>query len=151
MDLSVLTDLHWTLALFLLAVSPGICEELFFRGAVLNALKRDLSTIKVVAYQALLFGLVHSSVYRFAPTALLGGLLALVTLRSRSIWPAILLHAAYNAASVIPTLLVGADPQNPKSLLEVFGLFADGSAIAATGCCLVGGFLLLVPSRKSDS
>jgi len=82
--------------LFLFALSPGICEELFFRGAVLHGMRRDLSARKVILWQAVLFGAVHASIYRLVPTAILGALLASVTLRARSIVPAILLHTAYN-------------------------------------------------------
>jgi ABC-2 type transport system permease protein/sodium transport system permease protein len=81
---------------FLFALSPGICEELFFRGAVLHGMRRDLPALKVVMWQALLFGAVHASIYRLAPTAILGALLALITLRARSIVPAVLLHVTYN-------------------------------------------------------
>jgi sodium transport system permease protein len=81
---------------FLMALTPGICEELFFRGAVLSGLRRDLATWKIIAWQALLFGAVHASIYRFAPTAVLGALLAMLTLRSRSLLPAMVLHIGYN-------------------------------------------------------
>jgi membrane protease YdiL (CAAX protease family) len=82
-------------------LAPGIGEELFFRGAVLAGLRRDLSNAKVIAWQALLFGAVHASLYRFLPTALLGALLAALTLRARSLFPAVLLHASYNALAVL--------------------------------------------------
>ena len=85
----------------LLALSPGICEELFFRGAVLSGLKRDLPFWKSVAWHAVLFGAVHASIYRFAPTAVLGAILAAVTLRSRSLFPAMILHVAYNGTIVL--------------------------------------------------
>jgi sodium transport system permease protein len=83
--------------LLLLAISPAICEELFFRGALLSGLRRDLGVLACVAWEALLFGAAHSSIYRFVPTGLLGMALTAVTLRSRSLLPAILLHASYNS------------------------------------------------------
>jgi len=85
----------------LMAVSPAITEELLFRGAILGGLKRDLSPLKIVLWQGLLFGAVHASIYRFSVTALLGGVLALVTLRTRALWPVMLAHAAYNAINVL--------------------------------------------------
>jgi len=85
---------------FLFAISPGICEELFFRGAVLSGLRREMPAWKSILWQALLFGAVHASIYRFAPTAALGALLAALTLRSRSIFPAMILHIAYNGSLV---------------------------------------------------
>ena len=98
--LEVVDELHPALLIFFFAISPGICEELFFRGAILSSLRRDLPPLKVVLWQALLFGLVHLSIYRFLPTAILGGLLAMLTLRSRSLIPAILMHAAYNSTAL---------------------------------------------------
>jgi len=90
----------WALVL-LLAVSPGWNEELLFRGAILSGLKRDLPGWKVVLWQALFFGAVHASIYRFMPTAILGGVLAAITLRARCLWPAVVLHTAYNACLVL--------------------------------------------------
>lgn len=83
-------------AFLLFALSPGLCEEVLFRGAVLSGLRRDLGPARVIGWQALLFGAVHASIYRFVPTAILGAILAALTLRARSLWPAILLHTAYN-------------------------------------------------------
>lgn len=96
-----IAEFHPALVIFLLAISPGICEELFFRGANLAALKRDLSPGRVILWQALLFGLVHASIYRFLPTAVLGALLAALTLRTRSVIPAILMHTVYSTAILL--------------------------------------------------
>jgi sodium transport system permease protein len=85
----------------LLALSPAICEELFFRGALLGGLRRDMRAWRVVAWQAFFFGAVHASIYRFLPTAVLGALLAVLVMRSRSLVPAIVLHAGYNAMLVL--------------------------------------------------
>jgi sodium transport system permease protein len=82
---------------FLLAISPAVCEELFFRGALLSGLRRDLSATSCLAWEAVLFGAAHSSIYRFVPTGLLGMLLTAIVLRGRSLFPAMLLHAAYNS------------------------------------------------------
>jgi sodium transport system permease protein len=85
------------LALFAaLAVSPGICEELLFRGALLSGLRRDLSPTRAVLLQALLFAGAHMSIHRMLPTALIGVVLGALTLRTRSLWPAVLLHIGYN-------------------------------------------------------
>ena len=96
-----LTSLHPAALFLALALSPGLCEELFFRGAVLSGLRRDLPAWRVVLWQALLFGAVHASLHRFVPTAFLGALLAALTLRCRSLWPAVLLHTAYNGSLVL--------------------------------------------------
>lgn len=93
----------WAL-LFLVAFTPAICEELLFRGALLSGLRRDHGTAKSIWISAILFGLVHASVHRLAPTTLLGALLAGLVLSSRSVWPAIALHGSYNAILVLQGL-----------------------------------------------
>ncbi|HVS17998.1 MAG TPA: CPBP family glutamic-type intramembrane protease, partial [Planctomycetota bacterium] len=84
-----------------LALSPAIGEELLFRGALQSGLRRDLGAGRTAAWQALLFGLAHASLWRFVPTAVLGGVLSLVTSRARSVFPAMALHMAYNAMLVL--------------------------------------------------
>ena len=101
LDLPEITSYAPLLRFFLLALSPGLMEELLFRGAILSGLARDLPARKVVLFEALLFGAVHASIYRFLPTALLGTVLAALTLRARSIWPAVALHTTYNALFVL--------------------------------------------------
>jgi sodium transport system permease protein len=85
----------------LLALSPAICEELFFRGALLGGLRRDMHTWRVLAWQAFFFGAVHASIYRFLPTAIFGAVLAALVMRSRSLVPAVVMHAGYNAILVL--------------------------------------------------
>lgn len=97
MGLGALGELSGWSLLFFLALSPGINEELVFRGALLSSMKRDWRWPRILAWQALYFGLVHMSIYRLLPTAILGALLAALTLRTRSVVPAILAHASYNA------------------------------------------------------
>ncbi|MFT4649539.1 MAG: sodium transport system permease protein [Planctomycetota bacterium] len=82
--------------LFLFAVSPGFCEELFFRGAVLSSLRRGFSARKALLWQTLFFAAAHAQIHRLMPTAIMGLLFGALTLRARSIWPAVFCHAAYD-------------------------------------------------------
>lgn len=88
----------WKL-LLLLAVFPGIVEEIFFRGILLYGLQRH-STVTKVALSAVVFALFHVSFFRLLPTAYLGALLALATLYSGSIFPAMLWHTLNNALGI---------------------------------------------------
>lgn len=98
--LDLVQDLPLPALLFVMAVSPAVCEELLFRGALLGAQRRDLRARAVILWQAVLFGAVHASVYRFLPTAVVGALLAALALRARSVVPGMLLHASYNGLLV---------------------------------------------------
>jgi sodium transport system permease protein len=74
-------------------------EELFFRGIVLSGLSGRRVAVAVLG-SAIAFGIYHVSFFRLLPTAFLGVLLALATLWSGSIFPAMVWHAANNAIGV---------------------------------------------------
>jgi len=85
----------------LFGVFTGFFEELLFRGLFLtrfNALVRNRALAVILA--ALLFGLVH--VYQgpmgMVQTAAIGVILGAVATLARSLWPAIIAHAAFNSA-----------------------------------------------------
>ncbi|HEY9788389.1 MAG TPA: ABC transporter permease subunit/CPBP intramembrane protease [Candidatus Obscuribacterales bacterium] len=79
-----------------IAMLPAICEEILFRGLVLGVMKKRMSKAGVILLVGVLFGLFHLSLFRFAPTALLGFLLTWMVLRCGSIFPAMCLHMAHN-------------------------------------------------------
>ena len=78
-----------------IAITPALCEELFFRGLILSGLRR-LGLWPALVTCALLFGLAHSSVYRLLPTFFIGLLLSWLVWRTGSIWTGIVAHALNN-------------------------------------------------------
>ena len=131
---ALLADLSPWAVFLVFAASAGIHEELLFRGAILGGLVRDLSARRVVLWQAVLFALAHASIYRFVPTAVVGAVLALLVLRTRSVFAAMLLHTAYNGLLVLGgTYPVLADPRwswlaIPGLLLLAWPAPRDGNA-----------------------
>jgi sodium transport system permease protein len=93
--------------LFLIAVSPAVCEELLFRGAILSGLRRALRPLPAALCCGALFGLFHLQVVRMIPTAILGTLLAWLAISGRSIVPAMIFHFLNNAAAVVLTRFGG--------------------------------------------
>jgi len=90
--------------LVLVALTPAVCEEVLFRGVLLSGTRLHLSSFKVILLNGLVFGAFHvpsATVVRFLPSAVLGMLLAWVVLRTRSIWPGMLMHFLNNGAIVI--------------------------------------------------
>ena len=83
--------------LLLVAASPAICEECFFRGPILRGLRSRLAPAGAAVITAALFGLFHLDVYRLIPTTILGILLSFIALESGSIVPAMLAHFCNNA------------------------------------------------------
>jgi ABC-2 type transport system permease protein/sodium transport system permease protein len=88
------------------ALAPAICEEWFFRGYLLGALRRRTSGWSAVLLTALLFALFHVFVnivlaVRFLPSLSLGIVLGFVCLRTRSVLPGMLLHAVHNGLLIL--------------------------------------------------
>jgi membrane protease YdiL (CAAX protease family) len=98
-------NLRLPLAMVMVIVGPLI-EELLFRGVLLSALMRRLSTAWSVAISAVLFGVMHLEGLDFKWFALPGLILlavglAWLRLKSSSLWPAVLAHGVYNLFALI--------------------------------------------------
>lgn len=88
-------------ALLLLAALPGVCEELLCRGFMLRAFRPRLGTTGAIVIVSIIFGLLHMNPYRLLPTIVIGVLLALISIWSGSIFPAMLGHFINNALSFL--------------------------------------------------
>ena len=64
--------------LAVVAVSPAICEELLFRGAILSGLEKRLPSWVLIPVVGILFGVFHISIYRVVLTGLTGIVLTYV-------------------------------------------------------------------------
>ena len=134
----------WCL-LLAIAVIPGICEEVLFRGFLVAGLRERMSGLKVVLLVGLVFGLFHIYVEKILVVSLMGMLLTLVCLRSGSLVLAILVHVAHNGLlvaagefdriRVLCNLPAGADDLGVVQfdvMMGVFvGLFVIGLALVA--------------------
>jgi membrane protease YdiL (CAAX protease family) len=87
--------------IFHAAVVPAFAEELAFRGVVLTALCGVFRDRTAVIVSAMLFAIIHLSPISFLHLTLLGVLLGATRLRTRSIWPCVLIHLVYNAIVVL--------------------------------------------------
>lgn len=83
-----------------LALTPGICEEFLMRGFALKPLERRFGGVAAVIMTAAIFALIHLDLFRLFPTFLLGLAFGTVTLRSKSIYPAMLLHMLNNGIAL---------------------------------------------------
>ena len=129
----------WWWACLLVAVLPAVGEELFFRGWLLSAWSGARPTppraVAAVTAQAAAFAAFHLLPERLPQTFMLGLVLGWMTLRSGSIFPAIVAHAAHNA---VPVVLVALADER----------MAGGAAVPATivaaavGCLAVGAAMI---------
>jgi sodium transport system permease protein len=94
---------HLLWLLLAVAVAPAICEELVFRGTLLQGFSRT-SMWRAVLLSALVFGAFHLSfetAIRFLPTAWLGLLLGYVVWHTRSLYTSMLMHLVNNGLVVL--------------------------------------------------
>jgi sodium transport system permease protein len=132
----------WALWL-LVAVTPALCEELFFRGLVMSGL-RSFGKWQAIVIAALLFGVAHASIYRLLPTFCLGVLLGFVAWQSNSVLPSVILHALNNGLAI--TLARSPGVQH-KLGLPAGSLFVPWPWVFAFSIVMIAG-LALVKAQK---
>ncbi len=133
----------WQL-LLLVAVLPGICEEIAFRGVLLHALRRRFHPVLLCLVVGAVFGLFHMALVRLLPTAAIGVVLAALTLMTGSIFPAMLWHALNNAIGI----LAG------RSEVDLLALepwvYAAATAVGALAFALVWRHRTIYPGLRGD-
>lgn len=87
------------------SVMPGICEEALHRGFLLKCFQSKIhSTAGLVLLMGVLFGAFHGSVWRFLPTAFLGGVLTWLMVRTENLVYPALFHFINN---FLPSVFAG--------------------------------------------
>ena len=86
----------WQIML-MMALTPGIVEEMAFRGLLLHGLHRRLRPVVLILVVGIIFGLFHQALFRIIPTTYLGVVITTVAVLTGSIFPCMLLHAGNNA------------------------------------------------------
>lgn len=132
---------YW-ISLLVIAVTPGICEEVMFRGTMQSAYGK-LGEKKALIISSVLFGLFHFNLMNFLGPAFLGLILGIVMIKTKSLYATILGHTLNNtialtigfaasgmiekleeAAEVSPQLPVGFEAIAAMILLAGWGLFS---------------------------
>jgi membrane protease YdiL (CAAX protease family) len=113
------------LVLVVLALGPGLAEELFFRGFLQTRLSQRFPPAVAVAVAATCFGIMHLDPVHSPVAALLGLYLGWITERAGSIVPAIVAHVVNNAMAVL-----GARWPLPESDALRFWLLAISALVA---------------------
>ncbi len=140
------------LGLLVFALIPSITEEVAFRGFILSGLERGYRTWTAILFSALLFGFLHvllSLFNQLFPGMVLGVVLGLLAVRSRSLLPGIVFHLINNSLGVV-MVAVG---DRAKGLTWLFrdaehGLF-HWPIVAVTGA--ISAWLLVDLTRSKTA
>ena len=153
------------LALIVLAVSIAapVCEEFFFRGILLQGLKISRFTQEDVSRRAILVSAIIFSAFHLDPVGFvarveLGVVFGWLFLRTGSLWPGILAHAANNLVSTV--LFFAAQqvesPREPSTQeqlqgLLVFVVLGSGALMALLSATQRYPSLLGGPERAKEA
>jgi sodium transport system permease protein len=124
------------LTLFLMALTPAVCEEALFRGPILRGLRTRLSPAGTAILTGLLFGIYHLDPWRLLPTAILGVGLSGIALASDSIVPAMVAHFVNNACLIVLARL-HADDTDALSTSTKLLLGTLGAVVLSVGIYLM--------------
>ena len=87
------------------AVVAPFCEEIYFRGFLYSAFKKNFGVTIGLFLSSFLFALAHLELYSFIPIMVIGWLLAYIFEKTKSIFTVIFLHSVYNL--ILISILLG--------------------------------------------
>ncbi|MHA1500452.1 MAG: lysostaphin resistance A-like protein [Candidatus Heimdallarchaeota archaeon] len=103
------------IASILVIVVAPIVEEMFYRWTIVSTLKKGMNTSATVLFSAFIFALAHSAtnlaysfyffIIHFITTFIIGAILGFVYLKTKKVIVTILLHAVWNAITVVGATL----------------------------------------------
>lgn len=136
----LLGEMNLVVSLLLVAVTPALCEEVFFRGYVQRNLERAIGVGAAILSTGVLFGLLHLRPSQLLPLALLGAYLAYLTWRTGSLWVPIAVHFFNNALAIVTAAIIGGREDFDMAALEA----VDIPWYIITGCGILFGGLMYV-------
>lgn len=84
----------------LIAVLPGLCEEVTHRGMLLKSFSAKLGVYRALWFSSILFGFMHLNIVQVFYAAILGYIIGLAVVATRSLWVGIIMHFMNNFLSV---------------------------------------------------
>ena len=122
---------RYIMSMFIIALLPGIFEEVCFRGGLQNIINRWFKGPWIaIILTAFIFSIIHISYYGFLVRFALGVILGLVFYYSGSLWLSIIFHFLYNGVQVTALyVLNGQGANETKDIEENFPIWAGVIAL----------------------
>ena len=119
-----------------IAIIPGIGEELLFRGVIQRNLEKFFKNPhKAIWIAAIIFSAFHMQFEGFLPRMLLGAMLGYLYYFSKNLWVPIIAHMVYNAFQIVAAYLYASEmssidieqiDQTPLGLIIFSIIFVSG-------------------------
>jgi membrane protease YdiL (CAAX protease family) len=141
---SMMINQAFVISIILIGIIPGITEEMFFRGLVLNGLGKNYSKAKAIVISALLFGLIHLNPWQFVTAFIIGLFSAWICLNTNSILLSIYIHLLNNCLYLFAARFTEAAPLNGFNANYAFPVEFQPLWVDILGVVIVvAGILLL--------
>lgn len=118
--------------LIVVALIPAICEELFFRGYLLNCFKSKKHAPAIII-TALLFASMHLDIYKFFPLIIMAWAYGFIAAKTKSVVLPIIFHFLNNALAVISFYTIKNSPEEKSMALMLSEKTYIGYSVAAIG------------------
>lgn len=130
----VIYSVPFILSVFISSVMPAVCEEALHRGFILKSFQSKWKNKWFLSLlMGIIFGLFHGSVWRFLPTAVLGGVLTYIMLETENMFYPALFHFTNN---FFPSFLLGLSGNAPQTEAASEILVQQGIPVAFLGVYL---------------
>jgi membrane protease YdiL (CAAX protease family) len=120
------------------AVTPGICEEVLFRGSVQWSFEKGMRLRWAFLLNGVIFSMFHLNPVTFVPLALLGMYFAVITWRGASLGYAVTGHVVNNSIAVLALYVFETESLLPA---DAAGAGPSPAALAVTGTVALAVFL----------
>jgi len=133
----------------MVGITPGICEELLFRGYVQTRLVQRWGGILAILITSAVFAAFHMDLIHSTAVMAVGIYLGWLSWASGSIFPAMIAHFVNNFLSVVavvvlPQSAIGSGPMKPEDL-------PDGAVLIMSGTVLCSLVALVYTLRQAHS
>lgn len=122
------------LSVFISSVMPAVCEEALHRGFILKSFQSKWKNKWILSLlMGIIFGIFHGSIWRFLPTAILGGILTYIMLGTENMFYPALFHFTNN---FLPSFLANLSGNTSQTEAASEILVQQGIPIAFLGIYL---------------
>lgn len=109
------------------ALTPAICEEIFFRGLIQKNFSLGTNAVRGFVITGIIFGLYHFNPFQAVPLMALGIYFSFLQYRSQTLIVPMIAHFVNNTFSVVAAYVYGFDQSGVPSLL-----MSEGEGVPAT-------------------
>ncbi|WP_353894069.1 type II CAAX endopeptidase family protein [Proteinivorax hydrogeniformans] len=147
---NIVTSSHFLVAFMFIAVLPGICEEVLFRGFIMRGYEK-FGAIKAIAISAVLFGMFHFTLTNLAGPIFLGAVIGYIVIATRSLFAGMYAHGLNNAIALTLIYITsnGGPVENEVVTQEMMLTALYILAATAMLCAIAAFFILRTLSDKS--